>query len=121
MNIRTIGIAGAGTMGYSMADIFAAHGYEVTLWNHRKEKLDKVKPLISEGSREKIRYTAELTDIADCDLIVESITENFNLKAGFYDDLSKVVQGCFTKSNSVFRVYSDDKEIARSVFLLRKH
>lgn len=30
-------------------------------------------------------------------------------------------QGCFTKSNSVFRVYSDDKEIARSVFLLRKH
>ena len=91
MNIRTIGIAGAGTMGYSMADIFAAHGYEVTLWNHRKEKLGKVKPLISEGSREKIRYTAELTDIADCDLIVESITENFDLKAGFYDDLSKVV------------------------------
>ena len=36
MNIRTIGIAGAGTMRYSMADIFAAHGYEVTLWNHRK-------------------------------------------------------------------------------------
>ena len=37
--IQKITIAGAGTMGYSMAQIFAEYGYEVTLWNHRAETL----------------------------------------------------------------------------------
>lgn len=31
MEIKRIGIAGAGTMGYSMADIFASYGFDVTL------------------------------------------------------------------------------------------
>ena len=32
--IKKIVIAGAGTMGYSMAQIFASKGYDVTLYNH---------------------------------------------------------------------------------------
>lgn len=55
MEIKKIGIAGAGTMGYSMADIFAAHGYEVTLWNHREPTLERAKTRISAASRDKIR------------------------------------------------------------------
>ena len=31
--VKRIGIAGAGTMGYSMAEIFAAYGYEVLLFD----------------------------------------------------------------------------------------
>lgn len=42
MEIKRIGIAGAGTMGYSMADIFASYGFDVTLWNHRKPTLERV-------------------------------------------------------------------------------
>lgn len=91
MNIHKIGIAGAGTMGYSMADIFAAHGYEVTLWNHRQAKLDKARTLISEGSRDRIRYTTDLHDIAGSDLIVENVTENLEIKTGFYEELGKIV------------------------------
>jgi 3-hydroxybutyryl-CoA dehydrogenase len=53
MKIQNIGIAGAGTMGYSMADIFAARGYEVTLWNHRQPTLDRAKTKISAESRDK--------------------------------------------------------------------
>ena len=55
MEIKRIGIAGAGTMGYSMADIFASYGFDVTLWNHRKPTLERAKTLISETSRDKIQ------------------------------------------------------------------
>ena len=83
MSIQKIGIAGAGTMGYSMADIFAAKGFDVTLWNHKTH--------ISAASREKIHYTTQLEDIANVDLIVESVTENLQIKTDFYDKLSRVV------------------------------
>lgn len=89
--VRTIGIAGAGTMGYSMADIFAAHGYEVTLWNHRKPTLERAKTLISEGSRDKITYTTDLSAIQNADLIVENLAEKLEIKTGFYDSLSSIV------------------------------
>lgn len=91
MSIQKIGIAGAGTMGYSMADIFAAKGFDVTLWNHRAPTLEKAKTHISTASREKIHYTTQLEDIANVDLIVESVTENLQIKTDFYDKLSRVV------------------------------
>ncbi|HAY60627.1 MAG TPA: 3-hydroxybutyryl-CoA dehydrogenase [Acidaminococcaceae bacterium] len=92
MNIQKIGIAGAGTMGYSMADIFAAKGFDVTLWNHRAPTLEKAKTHISVASRDKIHYTTQLEDIADSDLIVESVTEDLQIKTDFYDKLSRVVE-----------------------------
>ena len=92
MSIQKIGIAGAGTMGYSMADIFAAKGFDVTLWNHRASTLEKAKTHISAASRDKIHYTTQLEDIADSDLIVESVTEDLQIKTDFYDKLSRVVE-----------------------------
>ncbi len=92
MSIQKIGIAGAGTMGYSMADIFAAKGFDVTLWNHRAPTLEKAKTHISVASRDKIHYTTQLEDIADSDLIVESVTEDLQIKTDFYDKLSRVVE-----------------------------
>lgn len=91
MNIKSIGIAGAGTMGYSMADIFAHYGYKVTLWNHRAPTLEKAKTHISEQSRDKISYTTSLEDIANVDLIVENVTEDEEIKDQFYEDLSAIV------------------------------
>lgn len=92
MSIQKIGIAGAGTMGYSKADIFAAKGFDVTLWNHRASTLEKAKTHISAASRDKIHYTTQLEDIADSDLIVESVTEDLQIKTDFYDKLSRVVE-----------------------------
>ncbi|MEE3392510.1 MAG: 3-hydroxyacyl-CoA dehydrogenase NAD-binding domain-containing protein [Lachnospiraceae bacterium] len=90
MNIRKIAIAGAGTMGYSMADIFAGKGYEVTLWNRREETLERSKGKISDNSVDKIRYSTNMDDFRGQDLIVESIAENMDLKLDFFRDLSKV-------------------------------
>ena len=86
--IRKIVVAGAGTMGYSMADRFAAFGYDVTLWNHRAETLERAKGLISEESRDKIAYTISDDCFGDFDVLVENITENLELKLGFYKKVS---------------------------------
>lgn len=86
--IRKIVVAGAGTMGYSMADRFAAHGYDVVLWNHRQETLDRAKGLISEESREKIAYTTSEDAFAEFDVLVENITEDLEVKLAFYEKLS---------------------------------
>ena len=86
--IRTITIAGAGTMGYSMADIFAQQGYEVTLWNHRQPTLDRAKTKISAGAADKITYTTSMDAFKGRDLIVESIVEDLPAKLAFYKEMS---------------------------------
>ena len=91
MEIKKIGIAGAGTMGYSMADIFAAHGYEVTLWNHREPTLERAKTRISAASRDKIRYTTDLAALVACDIVIENVTEDLDIKQDFYRRLCPVV------------------------------
>ncbi|MGI6117693.1 MAG: 3-hydroxyacyl-CoA dehydrogenase family protein [Bilifractor sp.] len=91
MTVRKIGIAGAGTMGYSMADIFAANDYEVVLWNHREPKLERARQMISESSRDRILYTTSMEKLSSCDLIVENVAENLKIKTDFYDRLSEIV------------------------------
>ena len=92
MDIKKIVIAGAGTMGYSMADIFAKYGYDVVLYNHRQETLDKAKTKISEDSREKIAYTVDMQAFGDCDLIIENIIEDFDKKFAFYQELDQYIK-----------------------------
>lgn len=91
MDVKKIGIAGAGTMGYSMADIFVSYHYDVVLYNHRTPTLEKAKTKISEGSCDLIHYTTSLEDLKDCDLIVENVTEDLEIKASFYKSLCAVV------------------------------
>ena len=49
MNINKIVIAGAGTMGSSMAQIYAKYFDNVTLYNHREESLKKAEVRIKEN------------------------------------------------------------------------
>ena len=86
--ISKITIAGAGTMGYSMAEIFAGKGYTVTLWNHRPEKLELAKTKISPEITDKICYTTDESAFRGADLIVENIAENLEIKLEFYKKMS---------------------------------
>ena len=88
MAIKKITIAGAGTMGHSMAEIFARKGYEVTLWNHKPEKLAVAKQQIAADAAEKITYSTELDAFKERDLIVENIAENLDVKQAFYKQIS---------------------------------
>ena len=41
MEIKTIGVVGAGTMGNGIAQVFAASGFDVTLQDISEEQLEK--------------------------------------------------------------------------------
>lgn len=109
MEIKKIVVAGAGTMGASMAQIFARYGYEVTLYNHRQKTLDKatgkisdnVKTLVetkaltdaeAESLRAALSYTVDLNCFQDCDLVVENLTEVLAVKEAFYTQISELVR-----------------------------
>lgn len=108
-NIKKVGIAGAGTMGSSIAQIFAIHGYNITIYDVREESLENAKLFIDNSfdnmvtnqmvSREKaeeaklrIGYTLKLEELAKCDFISESIIEKLEIKQTFWKELSSLVR-----------------------------
>lgn len=88
MEIRKITIAGAGTMGYSMAEIFARKGYDVILWNHRSATLERAKTKIAPDMVNHISYTTDPAAFRGRDLIVENIVEDLAVKSDFYKTYS---------------------------------
>ena len=109
MKIEKILIAGAGTMGYSMAQIFARYGYKVTMYDVSDKALSNAKQRIFENMTtlaeegeitpevkdhiiDSLAYTTDKQAFADCDLVVESIIENLDIKKSFYAEISKIVR-----------------------------
>ncbi len=97
MEIRTVGVVGAGQMGAGIAQVFAQAGYVVTLNDIDQEQLDKAmekiawgygrmvgKDQLSADDRDaalaRITPTLELTELGPLDLIIEAATENEAVK-----------------------------------------
>lgn len=106
--IDTIVIAGAGTMGASMAETFAKFGYRVVLYDIFESALEKAKKLISLNQEtevkeeiitesqsrellERIRYTGDVNEFQKADFVVEAILENLDIKHKFWAEVSKIV------------------------------
>ncbi len=109
MSIETLGILGAGTMGSGIAiATAAAGGIEVTLVDVNGAQVDKAlagAKTFYDRAVEKGRMTAEAADaalgritgsddlqaLADCDLVIEAVFEDFELKAKIFRQLSDIV------------------------------
>lgn len=104
MDIRTVGVVGAGQMGNGIAHVMALAGYEVRLNDVSAEALDKALATIRKNmerqvSREKISEAemeaalarivpeAALETLGACDLIIESATEREEIKQKIFDAL----------------------------------
>lgn len=109
MDIKKIVIAGAGTMGSSMAQIYAEYFDDVVIYNHREETLKKAESrirdnaaaLVSAGkmSEEKakkvlssISYTTSVECFKTCDFVSENIAEDIDIKDAFYKQISELVR-----------------------------
>ncbi|NGP07769.1 NAD(P)-binding domain-containing protein [Rhodococcus sp. 14C212] len=73
--VRTVGIAGAGTMGASLARTFADHGYTVVVYDRN---LAAVERLAAEESG--IRAATDITGLADADLVMDAVFEDMEVK-----------------------------------------
>jgi len=107
--IQNIVIAGAGTMGYSMAQIFARYNYSVTLYDLNDQALDNARTRIAENTatlvsqneltkeqgeaiENSFTYTTSTDCFKDCDLVVECIVERLDVKKDFYKLISPLTR-----------------------------
>lgn len=107
MQLKKIGIIGAGTMGNGIAHVFAKSGYSVTLVEVEQRFLDRGLGAISKNlDREvaknkitaeqksaalgRIRGSLSRKDLAQCDFVIEAATENFDVKAEIFRHLDEI-------------------------------
>ena len=107
--IRRVGIIGAGTMGGGIAMNFATAGYPVTLVETAQEALDRGFAVVRanyQRSADKGRFPQEevaarmarftgglaLSDLADCDLVIEAVFEDMDLKRRIFTELDRVAK-----------------------------
>ena len=109
MEIRKVGVVGAGTMGNGIAQAFASAGYEVVMRDIKQEFVDRGMATIKKSlerlaSRNKItgeakdatlgriKGTVPLDPMADCDLVVEAALEQVDLKVKLFGEIDDIVK-----------------------------
>lgn len=90
--MKRIGICGTGTMGATMAQIFAEKGYETILWGRSEASLERGRNILTIEESEHLKMTTDLSALADCDIIIESIAEHLETKQDFFENLSQIVR-----------------------------
>ena len=118
--IKKVGILGAGTMGGGIAMNFLTAGYPVTILEREQAALDRGVSIIRknyERSAAKGRFTAdqaeramglltptlEMDDLADCDLVIEAVFENMDVKKDVFRKLDAIVKdGAILASNTSY-------------------
>jgi 3-hydroxybutyryl-CoA dehydrogenase len=107
--IKKVGVLGAGLMGHGITQVAAQSGYEVVVREVDEAtlakglgKIDKQlaraveKERISQDDAEKVRAgmqgTVHYRDLADCDLVIEAITESLPLKLEMWREVDEIVK-----------------------------
>ncbi len=109
MEVKKLGVIGAGQMGSGIAQVAAQSGYEVVLMDVEELSLkkgleairrsldrflhkEKISQEEADAALARIQTTLNPADFADCDLVVEAIVENEAVKAKLFQALDKVVK-----------------------------
>jgi 3-hydroxyacyl-CoA dehydrogenase len=129
-DIRKVGVIGAGTMGGGISMNFLSAGIPVTIVEMGQEALDRGTGLMCknyEASAAKGKLTPEQVEkamgylqptldfaaLADCDLIIEAVYENMDVKKEVFGRLDKIAKpGAILASNTS---YLNIDEIAASI------
>jgi len=105
--MKKIGILGVGTMGCGIARVIAQSGYKVVVRDIKKESIKKglkkirkgldrdiKKSRITEKEKEEILRriisTEDITQLKDVDMVIETVTENMDIKKKVFEELDSV-------------------------------
>jgi 3-hydroxybutyryl-CoA dehydrogenase len=107
--IRKVGVVGLGTMGAGIAQLSVQAGFETigrevneelgergcrTIERHLARGVEKGR--VSEGEYDaalaRLTLTTELTELADCDLVIEAVLEELDLKREVFAELDRVAR-----------------------------
>src|SRR6267154_1860449 len=109
MEIKRVGVVGAGTMGNGIAHVFARSGYNVVLCDVEQRFLDRGLETIGKNlEREVAKNKITIDDrasalkrietaidrgrLAECDFIIEAATEKFEIKTEILRDLDRLAR-----------------------------
>ena len=109
MEIAKVGVVGCGLMGHGISQICAQAGWEVVVREADQGALDKglgkiekqLARAVEKGKLEqsdadevrgRIQGTLDYADLADCDLVIEAITEDLEAKLAMWREVDGVVK-----------------------------
>ena len=107
--VSSVGVIGTGTMASGIAEVLAKAGFDVILRARSEDKaagaiskvtasLDKAvaRGKLSEADREaalgRLRGTAELDELAQCDLVIEAVVEDLSVKRALFGALDDIMK-----------------------------
>jgi 3-hydroxybutyryl-CoA dehydrogenase len=107
MAIKRVGVVGSGIMGAGVAEVAAKAGFEVVLRSRAQGTADAMlagleKSLAKQVERGKleaperdsvlsrVRAVTDLNELADCDLVLESIVEDLAAKKELFNELDRI-------------------------------
>lgn len=109
MNIKKVGVVGAGQMGNGITQVVASKGFSVTMMDvseaalerglqtiakscDRLIKKEKIKASDKDALLSNINTTTSMADLSDSDLVIEAATERVDLKLEIFKKLDEVVK-----------------------------
>ena len=109
MAISTVGVVGSGIMGSGLAEVIARGGMNVIVRSRSQATADAMVASVAKGLAKQVekgrltddekvailgRITAvsELSKLADCDLVIESVVEDLDTKKALFAELDKTVK-----------------------------
>lgn len=118
MEMQNIGVIGSGTMGIGIAQVAATNGCKVFLFDVNAEQTEKslqglentLKKLAqkekisyqdAENIFNRIQFCTELKELKTCQLVIEAIVENKDIKTKVFQELETIVSpDCVLASNT---------------------
>jgi 3-hydroxybutyryl-CoA dehydrogenase len=108
-NFALVGVIGLGTMGAGIVEVFARNGIDVVavestpadvvrgqgVLRHSTDRAvarGKLSEPEQEALHARVRFTSELTDLAECDLVLEAVPEQLDLKREIFARLDEIVK-----------------------------
>ncbi len=105
--MQKVGIVGPGIMGTGIAYLCASCGFDTLLWGRSQDSVSKGKQRVekiiegalkrgrlsqdeAEKVKNKVEYTTDLHLLGDCDIVIESIAEDADLKKEIIKKLSVI-------------------------------
>jgi 3-hydroxybutyryl-CoA dehydrogenase len=110
MAIERLGIVGSGIMGSGIAEVAAKAGSTVVLRSRKQESADamvaalgtslakqvsrgKLDEAEADAMQGRVSATADLEALADCDMVIESVVEDLDVKKQLFVELDRIVKG----------------------------
>jgi len=128
MEIKTIGVVGAGQMGSGIAEVALASGFHVLMRDvgmgavekgksrivsdfDRRIQKEKITATEKEATLQRLSTTMKLEDFGNCDLVIEAAVENMDVKWNIFRKLDEVtpketILASNTSSISITRIAS---------------